>query len=453
MTTTDVTTGSDQGLDDPALLAEIEAEFAELTKEIERISAMPRTMAPQKSQLVEALRASWRERLEARGDRPEWRQRLDRTIGNAVDRLLEEGIQENPDGSLAFALRGETLQQEGGPLLKGLVEGFAHMMMEKFPAPDAAKPPAPDAPPATPMQQILGSLGHTLANALQNAVKQFSTGSGTPDLSAIPPGSSATVALGGGEMKVDIQARPPEATADGIGQKASFALEGEQDLSASFEIDTRKLREARDSAGAPATDAEPSGPGSSTTSSGPSSEAPTASGGAPSPAANAFFQQLFSGLGQAVQQALAPAAGAGGLGQFVTQAIAKAFNAPGAPPPSEPRAGPAPAAASTTVDPSSTAPEANAPEGPAPEVNAARAPSPAAAPGADPSPAPTSSSSDTAPEGQSDATPGVAADAPSPPMLTATETNPKGDSPATMQIDLAGILGQLLGSLKLPPKT
>jgi len=436
MTTTDVTTGSDEGLDDPALLAEIEAEFAELTKEIERISAMPRTMAPQKSQLVEALRASWRERLEARGDRPEWRQRLDRTIGHAVDRLLEEGIQENPDGSLAFALRGETLQQEGGPLMKGLVEGFAHMMMEKFPAPGTAKVEAPDAPPPTPMQQILGSLGHTLANALQNAVKQFGAG--------VTPGSSATVGFGGGEMKVDVQARPPEPTADGVGQKATFALEGEQDLSASFEIDTRKQREAARSADASAAGASETSPaqtgdgGASSTAGDASGESSGAaaepSGGAPSPAANAFFQQLFAGLGQAVQQALAPASGSGGLGQLVTQAIAKAFSPPAA---STPPASPA-AAAPATADAAATASADAAP------ASTDVKPTPATSTDA---PATTDTAPGTAPI---DAAPAEVA--PEVPMLTATESNPKGESPATMQIDLAGLLGQLLGSIKQPPK-
>ena len=120
------TTMEPEGLDDPALLAEIEAEFAELTREIQRISAMPKNAGPRKSELLEALRQSWRERLVSRGgDRPEWRKKLDETIGRAVDRLLEDGIVENADGSLGFALRGDTVQNEGGPLLRGLLDGLS----------------------------------------------------------------------------------------------------------------------------------------------------------------------------------------------------------------------------------------------------------------------------------------------------------------------------------------
>ena len=49
---------------DAEVRAEIEAEFAELTAEIERINALPQTAAPEKAAMLEALR----ERLRRSGD-------------------------------------------------------------------------------------------------------------------------------------------------------------------------------------------------------------------------------------------------------------------------------------------------------------------------------------------------------------------------------------------------
>src|SRR5690349_10319966 len=122
------------GLDDPALLAEIEAEFAEMTQEIQRISMMPRSAAPDKSRMIEALRDSWKKRAGAVGDRPEWRKKLDDVIGKAVDRLLDDGLTENADGSIAFAFKGDTLTEAGGPVIRGLMESFAHILEERFPS-------------------------------------------------------------------------------------------------------------------------------------------------------------------------------------------------------------------------------------------------------------------------------------------------------------------------------
>ncbi|HRE91623.1 MAG TPA: hypothetical protein PK095_21065, partial [Myxococcota bacterium] len=286
------TTTEPEGLDDPALLAEIEAEFAELTAEIQRISAMPASVGPRKSELLEALRASWRERLKLKtADRPEWRQRLDDTIGRAVDRLLEDGLVENADGSIGFALRGDTIQSEGGPLMRGLLEGLSNMLTEKFP------PPGPDASkeaPANPLQGLLGGLGQVLAGALKSAVSQ------------VGAQSSVQVPTGAGDMKIVVK---PASSTDGAAQSGKAVdmgavdFSGEQELKASFEVDTRKT-----------------------------------GGGAPSTGTEAFFQQLFAGLGQAVRQAVTPQASPdgkseakapptplSGLGQLFLGAIQKAF--------------------------------------------------------------------------------------------------------------------------------
>ncbi len=434
------TTQDPQGVDDPALLAEIEAEFAELTREIERISAMPRSIAPQKQQLVEALRASWRTRLDERGgkERPEWRQRLDTTIGKAIDRLLEDGIQENPDGSLGFALRGDTLQSEGGPVMRGLLEGFAHMLEERFPAPGKAPPPAPDAPPPNPLQALFGNLGHAFAGVLKTAIQ---------NVNMTPQGATAKVGDG-----VDISATtssdPSAAGTANISSKADFGFGGDQKLSTTFEFDSRTNTSVTP------VEAEGTPPA-------PKSGAQVAAGAA----SNAFFQQLIAGFGQALKTAVTPkptelpaappqpasatdvppdatspvgttpplgatsatttppASPLAGLGQLLSQALLRAMG---------PNAGPIVLQAAQPT----TTPVPGA-------ASAAGAPDPAGTTTADPHAAtptdapPTSGSAPTSPAAEAN-------------TAAAPPEEPKAP---TLQIDFAGLLAQLLGGGKKPPGT
>lgn len=388
------TTMEMDGLDDPALLAEIEAEFAELTAEIQRISAMPASVGPRKSELLEALRASWRERLKLKtADRPEWRQRLDDTIGRAVDRLLEDGLVENADGSIGFALRGDTIQNEGGPLLRGLLDGLSNMLTEKFPPPEAAANgagaggAAANNAAANPLQGLLGGLGQMLAGALKSAVSQVGTQ------------SSVQVPTGAGDMKIVVT---PAAPAEGTAQSGKAVdmgavdFQGEQELKATFEVDTRK----------------------------------TVEGGAPNTGTEVFFKQLFAGLGQAVRQAVtpqpsedakaeatAPPSPLSGLGQLFLGAIQKAFTPP-------------------TQNPATPSQPTTAAEGPA------------AAP---PEAAPTTETQ-VAPEASSAA----AAEPPAGEALNVripqvnAEPSTGGEPTPALNVDIAGLLRQLLGNIKPP---
>jgi len=436
-----------EGLDDPALLAEIEAEFAELTAEIQRISAMPSSAAPRKSQLLEGLRASWRERLAARtGDRPEWRKKLDDTIGDAVERLLEDGIVENPDGSLAFALRGDTLKNEGGPLLRGLMDGLSNMLSERFPAP---KPATPDEPPANPLQSLLGGLGHMLAGALKNVVAQVGAQPGA-QAGAQPGGPITTeVPTSGGNVKI-VVTPPAETKSDELARSGeaidvgAVDFQGEHQVSASFEIDTRGSNP--DSPSTSGSASTPPNPGNATS--------------------NAFFQQLMAGLGQAVRQAIAPAQPSpvptpstqaapvdglptsdptqaaaptpppasaspfAGLSQLFVQAIQKAFTppAPGSTPPAQAPAAETPAA--ETPAPSSETPPGESP--PAPPAESKASPADATSPEEDPIGDP-------------------AAFTVRIPQVNA-EHPPSKDQPIpSLNVDLAGLLKSILGNIK-PPK-
>lgn len=435
-----------EGLDDPALLAEIEAEFAELSAEIQRISAMPSSagMGPQKRELIEALRASWRERLTAKhGDRPEWRKKLDETIGKAVDRLLEDGIIENADGSLGFALRGDTLKNEGGPLLRGLLDGLSHMLSERFPATPAPAAPGQGAAqtPANPLQGLLGGLGQMLAGALKSAVSQVGAQAG-PVTTSLPTG-------GGGNVKVVV--KPASDTpGDGIVKPGeaidagTVEFQGEQQIAASFEIDTRQPPSAADAPSA-------SDPSAS------QGEAPPAA--APNAAPNVFFQQLFAGLGQAMRQALTPAAPP---------------PPPAAAPPAAPTDGATPTApGSPDAPPSAPTPPPQAPQAASPFAGlgqlvlgaiqkAFTPPSPDAAPPPAPSPEAASTpspSAETSPEAPAEATPEPALE---PEQVTAEALTVKipaanlGAPPAdganapSLNVDLAGLLKQLLGGVKPP---
>lgn len=448
------TTTEPEGLDDPALLAEIEAEFAELTAEIQRISAMPSHVGPRKSELLEALRASWRERLKAKtGDRPEWRQKLDETISRAVDRLLEDGIVENADGSLGFALRGDTIQSEGGPLLRGLLDGLSHMLTEKFPPPapaaqggsaSAEANGAAQAAAANPLAGLLGGLGQVLAGALKSAVAQVGA--------QVPGGLSklgdttveAKLPNDGGELKVVV--KPAETAAESITPGTTVDMgavdfHGEQKVAASFEFDSRK------SAGTGGGEGDGQAAGQTSGQSGP----------------NAFFQQLFAGLGQVMRQALTPQ--------------------PTAPPPAATTTATSPQEAAQPTEGTSaqsTETSAQAPTQPAPQP----APSPFGglgqlffdaiqkaftppAPGTSTPPSQGTESTPTAPHDEAppaDGTSSTEATAPNEassegapteamnvriPQVNA-ENKPEGEPAPALNIDLAGLLRQVLGGIKPP---
>lgn len=440
------TTMEPEGLDDPALLAEIEAEFAELTAEIQRISAMPSHVGPRKSELLEALRASWRERLKAKtGDRPEWRQKLDETISRAVDRLLEDGIVENADGSLGFALRGDTIQSEGGPLLRGLLDGLSHMLTEKFPPPappsaaqggSAAGSAAQAGAPANPLQGLLGGLGQVLAGALKSAVAQVGA--------QVPGGLSklgdttveAKLPTDGGELKVVVKPAEPASgpavpgTAVDIG---AVDFHGEQKVAASFEFDSRQH-----------TKAEPEGPAA--TGASPGAAAPGGAG------PNAFFQQLFAGLGQVMRQALTP--------QPAPQPQAAEPTPPAAPG----QDGAPQAEGATTTPPTQAAPQpAPSPFGGLGQLFFDAIQKAFTPPAAGTSPAPPPQGSEqVAPETGAEPTPPAEATAEAPPEAASNEAmnvripqvnaenKPEGEPAPALNVDLAGLLRQVLGSIKPP---
>lgn len=240
-------------LDDPALIAEIEAEFAELTAELERIQAMPRSMAPKKAELVKSLREQWFAKQEARADRPEWRKKMDDALGEALTHILEDGIQETPDGRLEFGLRGDSVQTHGQPLISALLDGFQQMLVERFAKPRAPEPDATGKrPPPNPMQGLIVGLGQMLAQAIENTRAQAASrtakaaadeaagrAAGQDAAGASPEGAAASEVGGDGvevsrregEGKVEIEVKP---TTD-----ATFTSDVHE-VNAAVGFDTRK---------------------------------------------------------------------------------------------------------------------------------------------------------------------------------------------------------------------
>jgi len=421
------TTHDPQGVDDPALLAEIEAEFAELTREIERISAMPRSMAPEKGKLIEALRASWRTRLESAEvkDRPEWRQRLDVTLGNAVDKLIQDGIQENADGSLGFSLRSDTLQAEGGPVIRSLLDGFAHILEERFPTPDKAAPqpaPNPDAPPPNPLQAFMGNIGQAFAGVLKSAIQNV--GQNIDQLSAANAGGAKATLKAEG-VDINVTTKPLVMTEDGV-TNADVGIATDQKIVTSIEFDSRVSTKTR----AVPNDASPDAPKPS-----PASVAAGA-------ATNAFFQQLMQGFGQAIKTAVSPQQ-APAASPAAAQPVTAGSTQDGVQPqPSDAQPSAAPTGAAQP-DATQAGAQANPLAGIGQILAQAlqRAIGPNAAPVVLQSvPKPASEASDSAP---------ATTDAPPP----ETATTPEAPKTPTLQIDFAGLLSQLLGNVKKPPGT
>jgi len=236
-----------EGLDDPELLAEIEAEFAELTQEIERISRLPGANTPSKVELLKVLRERWRQRKtpDESGDRPVWRRRIDEAIGEAIENVLEEGIHETADGRLEFALKGDTITTHGQPVLRALLDGFQHFLAERFPARPTGAPPGPAGPkgeaprkpaPPNPLQGLIVGLGQMLSQAIQKSAAAAAK-------AAPPAGTGVGAGAAGVEAgAAETEARVDEATGDVELRHTSQATvtSEETKLEASVGFDTRQ---------------------------------------------------------------------------------------------------------------------------------------------------------------------------------------------------------------------
>lgn len=316
---------------DPAVLAEIEAEFAAITQEIQRISAMPRSSGTRKAEMLKAIRGDWEKRAAERSpDRPEWRKRLDAALDQAIDKMLVDSLVDLPDGSVAFQLNSNTMQSEAPPLLKALLDGIIATWQEKL-------KPAPGQAPS-PFAGIVTSLGQVLAQAF-SAIKLPTPGGATgTDATGAPSAEGAAQPV---PTKIDVGFEQPI--------EAHVKLATNQAPVVTLDAGAGPVT-LTDDAGASSPTATPTPPTEpAPTTEAPQSEAPKSDVG------RDFFAALMGGLGQVLQRSFAKPPEA----------------APAAAPPPPPTSGtPAP----TTDAPAPVAPEAPAaPAPPSPALEAAPA--------------------------------------------------------------------------------
>jgi hypothetical protein len=151
-------------LDDIDMMRLLEEEFAELQKEVDRITAQPTITGPTvqattSSNLIAALRALREEQAKKAAERggPQTPQsRLDEALLAGLDRLITDGQVVDGAGNVSFRLDPAILKQQlklvlyelinvlkGSLLSRFATKAAETMVMSKLPAPDPAAPNQP----------------------------------------------------------------------------------------------------------------------------------------------------------------------------------------------------------------------------------------------------------------------------------------------------------------------
>lgn len=136
-----------EGIEDPDILREIDAEFAELTQEIERIAALEHTDAEAQVAQLLKLRQERLEKDQSREDMPPWQRRLHESFDVALQQVIAEALKKDGSGQIRFNLDGDSLQRHGGPVIEALKEGAPEMLAAAL---DAILNPKPKTPAAKP---------------------------------------------------------------------------------------------------------------------------------------------------------------------------------------------------------------------------------------------------------------------------------------------------------------
>jgi hypothetical protein len=114
----------------------IDDEFAELQKEIERVSTIAPTAASSNvAGIINALtglKKHWDEKTATRFDGPKWRRRVDEAIGAALAKLLQVGQSVDRQGNLGFQLGGDTLTNVAKPVVSAALDGLEQAFVDKW---------------------------------------------------------------------------------------------------------------------------------------------------------------------------------------------------------------------------------------------------------------------------------------------------------------------------------
>jgi len=120
---------------DADILAELDAEFAELEAEVARINAMPQGWAQDQVDALLKLKEAWAEKLdELPEDRPEWRKRVDTLLASAAEGLIKEAHAVDVHGRMSFAPDSETMTKHGAPLVMAAMQGLAENLSKSLSA-------------------------------------------------------------------------------------------------------------------------------------------------------------------------------------------------------------------------------------------------------------------------------------------------------------------------------
>ena len=119
-------------LSDDDLLAELDAEFAELTSEIDRITALPQEWAKETQiQQLTMLRDEWLKKAREKKNRPQWQAKVEEALSAAFEKVVRDGTTVDLDGKMSFKLDQQTLGKEAMPVLQALFQGLTQTLAEK----------------------------------------------------------------------------------------------------------------------------------------------------------------------------------------------------------------------------------------------------------------------------------------------------------------------------------
>lgn|GEM_PF-37296 len=211
------------------VMGEIDAEFAELEAEIQRIAELPTTAAPEKVALLAALREKWRARLKERAEeaekddkRPPWRKRIDKVLEGAIEEILEDQ-EVDLDGNLAFKLESATVQKHAPAVMQALASGLGEALTSSVSLGDKGKP---ETGAQQLMRQLLAGFGTAFGQAMgpmaANALKVT-----MPKPGAEPAAEAAEPA----DAEAEVEAEPAaDVEAEGEAPESSeVAPEGDEE--------------------------------------------------------------------------------------------------------------------------------------------------------------------------------------------------------------------------------
>ncbi len=152
----------DKKVPDASVQKSIDEEFAELEREIARITALPAGRTDEQLALLNALRAAWAERTGGEA-RAEWQKRVEAALGSAIERVIADGHAVDAKGNMTFKVDAAALKKSAAPVWSALIDGLQHALQQKMdsmpkapskPQDSAEKPPATSNKPQEPPKPI-----------------------------------------------------------------------------------------------------------------------------------------------------------------------------------------------------------------------------------------------------------------------------------------------------------